>query len=300
MTTASHPGDGVPDPAGRIVFGSVHRSDVVLGQLIAPLVTMDADGSDLVKIFDCEVERPRFSPDGRRIAFSIAMDDDTWEVATIAVDGSDLRILTSTSGYAQTPDWSPDGSWLIYATSPVKCSRYPLCESLNETLWRMDADGSDQRLIGSPASSAWDWEPRLSPDGREVVFARNTPEGDYRWVPMIRNLETGEERVAKVDARDLEHPDWSPDGRFIVYHQTPNGPIERVPADDPTATAELVGGDAIHGYKPAYSPDGSSIVFGCDGKVCRLNADGSDVVVLFQAPGIELNHFDWGPPTADG
>ena len=46
---------------------------------------------------------------------------------------------------------------------------------------------------------------------------------------------------------------------------------------------------------PAYSPDGSSIVFGCDGKVCRMNADGSDVVDLFQAPGVELNHFDWGP-----
>ena len=298
VETASHPNDGVPDPEGRIVFGPVERGDEILGQLISPLVTMDADGSDLVQIFDCEVERPRFSPDGSRIAFSLAMDDDSWQVATIAADGSDLRILTSTTGYAQTPDWSPDGSWLIYATSPVKCSRDPFCDSLNETLWRMDADGSDQRLIGSAPSSAWDWEPRLSPDGREVVFVRNTPEDNYRWTIMIRNLETGEERVAKVDTREFEHPDWSPDGRFIVYNVTPPGPIERVPADDPTATAERLGGDDIHGYKPAYSPDGSSIVYGCDGGICRMNADGSDVVELLQVPGVELNHFDWGPPTA--
>ncbi len=301
ITTASQTNDGVPDPAGRIVFGQVERFDEILGQLISPLVAMDSDGSDLVQIFDCEVERPRISPDGSRIAFSIAMDDETWQVATIAADGSDLRILTSTSGYAQTPDWSPDGSWLIYATSPVKCSRAPLCELLHETLWRMNADGTDQRLIGNAPSSAWDWEPRLSPDGREVVFARNTPETDYRWTLMIRNLETGEERVAKIDTRDLEHPDWSPDGRFIVYHENPNGPIERVPANDPTASPEALPSDASRGlYPPAYSPDGLSIVFGCDGKLCTMAADGSNQKVIVEAPGIELTHFAWGnAPRAD-
>ena len=296
----SHPSDGIPDPAGRIVFGPVYQGDEILGQLISPLFAIDADGSDLVQIFDCEIERPRISPDGRRIAFSLAMDDGSWQVATIAADGNDLRILTSSTGYAQTPDWSPDGSWLIYAASPVKCSRDPLCDSLNETLWRVNMDGSDQRQVGGTVPTAWDSEPRLSPDGREVVFARNTPAGDYRWILMIRNLETGQERVAKVDTRDLEHPDWSRDGRFIVYHASPNGPIERIPADDPTATPEVLAGDANHGfYKPAFSPDGRSLVFGCDGKVCTMGPDGK-VVVLVDAPGIELNHFAWGvSPTAE-
>jgi TolB protein len=305
VATASHPNDGEPNPAGRIVFGPVERFDDIQGQFISPLVAMDADGSDLVQIFDCEIERPRISPDGSRIAFSIAMDDDSWQVATIAADGSDLRILTSATGYAQTPDWSPDGSWLIYASSPVKCSRYPPCESLNETLWRMNADGSDQRLIGNPPSSAWDWEPRLSPDGHEVVFARSAPETDYRWTLMIRNLDTGQERVAKADTRDLEHPDWSRDGRFIIYHESPSGPIERVPADDATATAEILAGAVSQGgylglYKPAYSPDGRSLVFGCDGRLCTMAADAPEPTVLVDVPDVELNHFAWGlaPSTA--
>lgn len=296
---AHHPNDGVPDPAGRILFGQIHREDDVIGQVIAPLFAMDADGSDVVQVVSCELERPRVSHDGRRIAFSIAMDDGTWQVAKIAANGTDLRILTSTTGYAETPDWSPDGSWLIYASSPVQCSRDPLCDSLNETLWLMNADGSDQRLVGNPPSSAWDWEPRLSPDGTEVVFVRNRPEDGFRWHVMIRNLESGQERVVRAETRDVEHPEWSTDGRFIVYNVTPNGPIERISVDDPNAPVEALTTDASHSaFKPVYSPDGSSIVFGCDGGVCRMNADGSDVAVLLDVPDVNFNHFDWGPAMA--
>ena len=35
----------------------------------------------------------------------------------------------------------------------------------------MNADGSDQHQVGNPDD--FDWEPRLSPDGREVVFNRH-------------------------------------------------------------------------------------------------------------------------------
>jgi Tol biopolymer transport system component len=297
VAATGHPNDGVPDAAGRILFGQIHREDEVIGQVIAPLFSMDADGSDVVQVFSCELERPRVSHDGRRIAFSIAMDDQTWQVATIAADGSDLRILTSTTGYAETPDWSPDGSWLIYAMSPVQCSRDPLCDSLHETLWRVDADGSDPREVGRVVPTAWDWEPRLSPDGKEVVFARADPNVNAAWTLTIMNLATGQERVAKVDSRDLEHPDWSPDGRFIIYHTSPNGPIERIPADDPTAQPEVLAYAGHITFKPAYSPDGSSIVFGCDTGVCRMNADGSGVVELLRVQGVDFNHFDWGPPS---
>ena len=55
------------------------------------LYAIDPDGSDLVQLLDCETSRPRFSRDGRTLAFGIAMDDKTMQVATIAADGRDLR-----------------------------------------------------------------------------------------------------------------------------------------------------------------------------------------------------------------
>ncbi len=306
VTTAKSPRDGVPDPAGRIFFAQFSRATEVLGQVVAPLYAIDPDGSDLVQVLDCDMERPRVSPDGTRLAFSIVMSDGTWQVATSAVDGSDLRILTDASGYAETPDWSPDGSWLIYSRAAKACltAYWDPCiqeEGNRYTLHRMAADGSDDRPIGDPDTV--DWEPRLSPDGREVVFTRWAVSDLLRTL-LIRDLATGEERKVSVvdpgDGLELEHPDWSPDGRWIIYNTTGDcggacERVERVPADDPKAKPVVLYQDARGGAKPTYSPDGTSVVLGCrGGSLCQMHADGMDLEVLRPNPGLEFNHLDWG------
>lgn len=90
IVQAQHADDGVPDPAGRIVFGRLTRVDDGLGQLVS-INAIDPDGSDLTQVLDCETERPGYSHDGTRLVFSIAMNDGMYQVATSAVDGSDLR-----------------------------------------------------------------------------------------------------------------------------------------------------------------------------------------------------------------
>ena len=288
VTGASDPNDDVPDPRGRIVFGVPQSNDV--GQVIAPLFAVDPDGSDLVQLLDCEVERPRFSSDGSRLAFGIVMNDGSWQVATSAADGTDLTVITELPLVGQeektgTPDWSPDGSWLVYAD--------------NHTIWRIDSDGSNNEMLGI---DAFDWEPRFSDDGSQIVFLR----GDFQKgvsEPWIRELATGDERsVFGHNTRELEHPDWSPDGRWIVYNQLidPTGEhaeqIERMPSDDPDAIQDVLVPASEHfSYKPAYSPDGESLVFGCNGALCTSDADGSNVTVVLEVHDVELNHFAWGP-----
>ncbi len=293
---ARHPNDGIPDPAGRIVFGRYTRDHDISGQLVS-LHLVDPDGSDLRPILDCETQRPRFSPDGTQLAFGIAMDDGTIRTAIMSVDGTDLRVLPS-AGSSETPDWSRDGTWLATSMAPPCAGNVDEpCESPQDdhwTLWRVGVDGSGAERIGE--SDTDDWEPRLSPDGTQVVFTRFDPAADWFMRLVIRDLRTGEERV-RMEPRQLEHPDWSPDGRWIVYN--PFGcptceQIERLPADDIDAEPEVLYSNTggREAFKPVYSPDGSQIAFGCHDGLCVMDADGSDSHVVLEEPG--LNHFDWG------
>jgi Tol biopolymer transport system component len=302
---ASHEGDDAPDPAGRIYFGQIARDAEALGQIVRPLYAVDPDGSDVEMILDCQIQRPRVSPDGTRLLFSIVMEDasgvETWQIATMALDGSDLRILTSGEGYSETPDWSPDGSWIIYSGTREPCppaGGYD-CEGVLWSLMRMDADGGHHELIGEPDQV--DWEPRLSPDGRSVVFTRFD---DVKGRLVVRDLTSGRERSVEHPELTLEHPDWSPDGRWITYNTvgepgcTSCESVERVPADDLRTEPEVLyaAGEGRAGIKPAYAPDGSQITFGCTSELCVMGPDGEDPTVIVEVPDVELNHFAWGGP----
>jgi hypothetical protein len=301
---AAFPSDG-PNSRGRIFFGELAPLSAVpelLGTTVGRLFAIDPDGSDVAQLLDCEIQRPRVSPDGTRLAFAIVMDDETLQVATANVDGGGLRILTSTSGFAEAPDWSPDSSWLVYslASQPCQGDSWEDCVvegGMRYSLWRMDANGGNQQRIGE--SDTVDLEPRISPDGRQVVFTRVDPDPGLRARLVIRDLDSGQERERIVADHDLMFPDWSPDGDWIIYNAICGrncGAIERVPADNLEAESDVLYAtdQGQRGEKAVYAPDGSQIVFGCESRLCVMNADGSDPQVLVNISA--LRDFDWGPP----
>jgi Tol biopolymer transport system component len=300
----ARPGDGVPDPAGRIAFGHITRDDDVFGQVVS-IHAIDPDGSDLALLLDCETTMPTWSPDGTRLAFSLHMDDGTWQVATMAADGSDLHVLTSGPGIHEIPTWAPDGTWLAYDSSAPLTD--PLDEGFHTTLWRVDEDGSDARLLGDP--DTFDTGPRISPDGQEIVLVRLYPDEDWAMRLVIRDRSTGSERLVLPEDRQATQADWSRDGKWIIYNtlrdDARGAQLELMPANDPAAPPiVLYAGTALQsGAKGVFSPDGRSIVFGCatlepfENGMCLMDADGSDVRVLRDVPGITENHFSWGKAT---
>lgn len=306
-SATSQPGDGVPDPAGRIAFGRITRQDPNFGQVIA-IWAIDPDGSDLLQLNEGESAFPAWSPDGSRLAFTQRQADGSWQIATMAPDGSDVRVLTTDNVISEVPSWSPDGTWLAYDSSPT----LPGGDGFHTTLWRIDADGSNPTQLGDP--STFDVEPRVSPDGTEVAFERLTFDGGIqRQALVVRDIETGVERVITAAGTAVEHANWSPDGAWLIYDVSPvlggavpNDQVERIAADGSGVPVVLFPAtEQQGGFKPWYSPDGGRILFGCfmggpasSDAACLMDADGSNVEILVNS-GEHENHFSWGPPTRE-
>jgi Tol biopolymer transport system component len=296
----SHPGDGVPDPSGRIAYATVGRFDPAFGPIGTKLYLIDPDGSDHVLLLDCDASPREWSPDGSRLALTILLEDGSWQVATIAADGTDLRILTSGPGIHEIPTWSVDSTWLAYDGSDVGLED----PSFRTTLRRVGADGSGAALLGE--ADTFDVEPRISPDGAQITFARLHPDAD--WAPefLVREIASGAERAVTQIGDQFEHPGWSPDGTSLLFNAIDGSPAEGtvytldLVRPDAEPVAVLDPSDGWAGVKPVYSPDGSRIVFAChrtggqDEGICTMSADGSDVTTLVDDPMAPENFPVWG------
>ena len=75
---------------------------------------MDANGSDTRRLTDSPTQdiRPRYSPDGRRIAFTSHRDGNA-EIYVMNADGSGLRRITENDERDDYADWHPDGKRLV-------------------------------------------------------------------------------------------------------------------------------------------------------------------------------------------
>ena len=100
---------------------------------------------------------------------------------------------------------------------------FPVIEDV-DSIWTMKLDGSDLRQVTHPVDPGgfrWfalpvgDYDPKFSPDGKEIAFMRLMKSADWRI--FVVNIETGKERNLSGDNVFDIVPDWSSDGRLIIF-----------------------------------------------------------------------------------
>lgn len=127
-------------------------------------------------------------------------------VALIAACGGDARDPGDTAAApAAPPTWAESAPLVIYGAT--RAGRTDLYVS--------DPDGNERRVIDGEASEV---QPRLAPDGLQLIFhARSpgAPYGLYRATPET----PVEPVVVEADTYDLGGV-WSPDGRSLAYFST--------------------------------------------------------------------------------
>ena len=149
---------------------------------------------------------PRWSPDGTRLTYhrELPRPDGSMRTAVYVVgaDGSGETRLTNPGRVAGSPDWSPDGRWIVFSTYPLNVFQ----SGGDSELYRIHPDGTGlERLTAFEGVRAT--QPRYTPDGQWIVFTAVRPAHRSIWampadggVPVV---------VAKRE-RIYTHPTWQP------------------------------------------------------------------------------------------
>jgi serine/threonine-protein kinase len=148
---------------------------------------------------------PRYSPDGKRIAVSVSTGSRTDVWLFDRASGTPTR-LTSAGSVNERPEWSPDGSRILYRSDR---------DGGRSSIWSEPADQSGAAaplLVGGSAGSFF--VGMLTPDGKALVYQVDTVGSDVEWrrlegdtVPRVIAGTRASENRARV----------SPDGRWIAY-----------------------------------------------------------------------------------
>ncbi|HYI41389.1 MAG TPA: amidohydrolase family protein [Allosphingosinicella sp.] len=263
--------------------------------LLGDIYTMPIAGGTPTRIADglAFEHQPRFSPDGRRIAFTSDRGggDNIW---IMNVDGSDKRQLTKEDfRLLNQPSWSPDGRFIAAK------KHFTTGRSLGTgEVWLYHVSGgAGVPLVKKPNDQHQKelGEPIYAPDGKSVYFTKNVTAGPIFQYAQDSNtnlfeiqryeLETGEVTTTVSGAGGSVRAAPSPDGSKIAF-------VRRERARSKLYVKDLVSGEerkiyddldqdvqetwAVTGVYPnmAWTPDSRSVVFWAGGKLRRVESNG--------------------------
>lgn len=147
----------------------------------------------------------KFSPDGGSLITSVASGGET-DIVLMSTSGGVIRKITPSNGAIDvSPDYSPDGSQIVFVSN----------RSGGPQIYVMGADGGGARRI-SFMNSNYCTSPSWSPKGNRIALVCRA-DGGFQLFTVNPD---GSDPLQMTSGGDNEDPDWSPDGRYIVFATT--------------------------------------------------------------------------------
>ncbi len=241
-------------PDGRMVAFTITDPDKTANKSKTQIYLIPVEGGEPRQLTsgDQSSESPRWSPDGKRLAY--ISESQVW---MIDVASNEKKKITSISTGADVPVWSPDGKFIAF-TSEVypectneECNRKRVQQAEESKVkakvadrllyrhWKTWKEGKRSHVFvasvdggaardltpgdhdAPPFSLGGPPEYAFSPDSKELAFTRNTEKDEAISTNndlFVVAITGGEARRITTDNRGADStPVYSPDGRYIAY-----------------------------------------------------------------------------------
>lgn len=143
---------------------------------------------------------PRWSPDGKRIAFMSYLPGQPQQISIVRADGGPPEQVTAGDNSSYDPTWSADGKSLAFGRSRL------------QTLAKLNIEVLDlttREVSALPASDGL-WSPRWSLDGRYIAALS-------RDAGRLLLFDLGSRRWTELAKADFGYPTWSRDSKYIYF-----------------------------------------------------------------------------------
>jgi dipeptidyl aminopeptidase/acylaminoacyl peptidase len=244
-------------PDGKWVAYTVGTTDAEKDKRDSDIWMVSWDGTQQVQLTfttDSSESSPRWSPDGRYLAFlaSRGTEEEKKKGAQVwLLDrlGGEARKLTDLKGGVSDYSWSPDSARLVFVqddidpasepekmegwkrktTPPIVIDRYRFKQDrtgylkrLYSHVWLYDIPSGKAEQLTKGGFD--DTSPAWSPDGRRIAFVSERgpdPDRTNNSDVYVVDATPGAEPVKLTTfvGPDRGRPSWSPDGRWIAYIQ---------------------------------------------------------------------------------
>lgn len=144
-----------------------------------------------------------YSPDGSRIAYSLAAGESA-QIWVANADGKDAKKLTDTGFFINSsPSWSPDGKRIAFVSN----------RGGSPQIYVMNVDGSGVKRLTFRGN--YNQTPDWSPRGDLIVFTARDERNAFDLFTV--NVDNGDIKRLTQDQGNNEEPSFSPNGRLILF-----------------------------------------------------------------------------------
>lgn len=222
---------------------------------------------------------------------------------TISIESTDRRVVYVAPGRFEAPNWSHDGSYLIFNRNG-SLEKIPLASAANEPSASEPAANKKvtPEKIDTAFANRCNNDHGISPDGKWLAISDQSQDDHQSSVYLLPITGGTPKRITKLSPSYWHG--WSPDGTTLAFVGERNGnfDIYTIPITAPETGANETRRTTAEGLDdgPDYTPDGSFIYFNSvrsgQMQIWRMKPDGSSQE---QITNDEFN--DWFPhPSPDG